>query len=331
MSNRSAAFSKEYIFRNLLNRLTLSICSIVLLTCHLIAQLRPNGLQKMREHVAIKVSDWEPVSATESLEYIPKASFRRVENEMQVQANAIPLHKVGRFPNRRNPHTIREQKLSFTLPLRPVPLREPVPLHNESRRGAPNTPFGIAANGVLFDPGTAEYYLGDREGDWNYEALSGSVILGLDAHHGHVQPNGSYHYHGLPIGLLERLKVRMGEHSPLIGFAMDGYPIYALYGYSDAKNPKSPIIQLRSSWRVKSGNRPKTGKNPGGNYDGTFSRDYEYIKGMGDLDECNGRFTVTKEYPKGTYAYFLTEQWPVIPRYFRAEPLKLRGASGRLK
>ncbi|MEC7274445.1 MAG: YHYH protein [Verrucomicrobiota bacterium] len=42
-----------------------------------------------------------------------------------------------------------------------------------------------------------------------------------------------------------------------------------------------------------------------------------------------GRFTVTKEYPEGTYAYFLTEQWPVIPRYFRAKPLKLRGDRNR--
>ena len=55
---------------------------------------------------------------------------------------------------------------------------------------------------------------------------------------------------------------------------------------------------------------------------------YQYIKGSGDLDMCNGRFTVTDEFPKGTYAYFLTEDWPVIPRYFKAEPLKLRGGPG---
>ena len=63
--------------------------------------------------------------------------------------------------------------------------------------------------------------------------------------------------------------------------------------------------------------------------DETFSRDYEYIKGSGDPDECNGRLTVTKEYPEGTCAYFLTERWPVIPRYFRAKPLKPRGARDR--
>ena len=79
-------------------------------------------------------------------------------------------------------------------------LKEPIPLHNDTGRGPPNTPFGIALNGVLLDPGTAEFYMGDRRADWNYEALSGSVLLGLDRNHGHVQPNGSYHYHGLPTG-----------------------------------------------------------------------------------------------------------------------------------
>ena len=306
-----------------------SVYGIALLAVYLSAQPRPNSHQKMREHQATTVRDWKPIRAAESLIYSPKVSFRRGNNEMQVQANAIPLHKVGRFPNRHNPNAIREQELSFKLPLRPIPLKEPIPLHNENRHGATNIPFGIATNGVLFDPSTAEYYQGKRDGDWNYEALSGAVILGLDTHHGHVQSNGSYHYHGLPVGLLDKLNVRIGEHSPLIGFAMDGYPIYALYGYRDAKNPKSPIIKLRSSWRLRSGKRPESGIDPGGKYDGTFSRDYVYERASGDLDECNGRFTVTEEYPEGTYAYFLTEKWPVIPRYFRAEPLKLRGDRNR--
>ena len=84
---------------------------------------------------------------------------------------------------------------------------------------------------------------------------------------------------------------------------MDGYPIYALYGFKDPEDPKSGIKKLSSSFQLKKGHRPNS---PGGKYDGTFSKDYEYVKGSGDLDECNGRFTVTKEFPEGTYAYFLT-------------------------
>ena len=59
---------------------------------------------------------------------------------------------------------------------------------------------------------------------------------------------------------------------------------------------------------------------------GTFAEDYEYVKGSGDLDEFNGRFTKTSEYPQGTYAYFLTTDsegklaYPYLigPRYYAA-------------
>ena len=38
---------------------------------------------------------------------------------------------------------------------------------------------------------------------------------------------------------------------------------------------------------------------------GFFVNDYEYV-GDGDLDEYNGRFCVTPDYPNGVYAYFCT-------------------------
>ena len=43
---------------------------------------------------------------------------------------------------------------------------------------------------------------------------------------------------------------------------------------------------------------------------GTFMEDYEYRAGSGDLDEFNGRFAITPEYPAGTYAYFLSTDKP---------------------
>lgn len=181
-------------------------------------------------------------------------------------------------------------------------------------------PFGYGVNGVPFDPGAAEWYLGNRNGGWQYEALSGAVRLGLDANHAHVQPTGSYHYHGLPTGLLTELGVQAGRHSPIVGWAADGYPIYALYGTSEPRNPASPIKTLTSSYRLKTGRRPSGEGLPGGTYDGTFLQDYEYVPGAGDLDMCNGRFCITPDFPKGTYAYFLTEQWPVIPRMYHAVP-----------
>jgi hypothetical protein len=282
------------------------------------------GRPPVRKHTIIQSGELKVIPANQKLSIKNKSEIKKSKNEIKVKANGIPEHKVGRFPNRSNPNSIAEQNHNFSIPINQKPSPQPIPLHNETVRGPPNTPFGVAVNGVLFDPGTAEFYMGDRQADWNYEALGGSVLLGLDSNHGHVQPNGSYHYHGLPTGLLQKLGLNTTEHSPLVGYAMDGFPVYAVYGYKDPKDTNSGIQKVISSFQLKKGKRANP---PGGKYDGTFSKDYSYLEGSGDLDECNGRFTITKEFPKGTYAYFLTENWPVIPRYFKAEPLKLRGGS----
>jgi len=235
----------------------------------------------------------------------------------EVRANGIPSHPVGPFPNRANPNRITAQDHDFMIPSNPKSARHITPGRQAGG------PFGIALNGVLFEPGTAEFWKGDRTSGWNYEALGGAVTLGLDANHAHVQPTGNYHYHGLPTLLMKRLGYREGEHSPQIGWAADGFPIYARYGYRDPDDPASGVIALRGSYRLRTGQRPG-GEEPGGPYDGAFVQDYEYVAGLGDLDECNGRFCLTPEFPEGTYAYFLTENWPVIPRYFRGTPTTLR-------
>jgi hypothetical protein len=304
----------------------LSFLTFLFLGFQVVAQQRgAGGRPPVRKHTITESGDLKLNPAVQKLSQKSVSKFKELKKEIKVEANGIPKHKVGRFPSRHNPNSVEEQTHNFSIPTNQKSADQPIPLHNESGRGPPNTPFGIAVNGVLFDPGTAEFYMGDRRADWNYEALGGSVLLGLDANHGHVQPNGSYHYHGLPTGLLKKLGVNAKEHSPLVGYAMDGYPVYALYGYKNPKDPKSGIQKMSSSFRLKKGERPNP---PGGKYDGAFSKDYQYIKGSGELDMCNGRFTVTDEFPEGTYAYFLTENWPVIPRYFKAEPLKLRGGPG---
>ena len=261
-----------------------------------------------------------------------RVSITVADGVRTITANDIPDHAVGAFPNRGNPHAIAEQRWVARLPLRPTANERPLFLHDPDRRGPP-LPFGIGVNGVLFDPGTAEWWLGDRGSGWNYDALGGAVPLGLDANHAHVQPGGMYHYHGLPTGLLERLGLgstadRPETHAPLVGWAADGFPIYCLFGFERADDPRSGIRRLRSSYRLKAGERPGDGRGPGGRHDGAFVQDYEFDAGSGDLDECNGRTCVTPEFPEGTYAYFLTDGWPVIPRAFRGTPVNLRGSGG---
>jgi hypothetical protein len=247
-----------------------------------------------------------------------------------VEANGLPDHKPGRFPNRGNPNSISAQSYRFEMPLKPRVNDEPRPVDRYT--------FGVAINGVVFDPGTAEVWRpgqpivsrpgpetrrgpGDRLGHvWNYDAM-GKMNLGIDDNHAHVQPTGAYHYHGLPTGLIARLqKEKGGDRMLLIGYAADGFPIYAEYGHTKADDASSPVKKLRSSYQLKKGNRPKANEGPGGRYDGTFVQDYEFVKGSGDLDDCNGRSGVTPEYADGTYYYVVTATYPFIPRFFRGTP-----------
>ena len=95
-------------------------------------------------------------------------------------------------------------------------------------------------------------------------------------------------------------------HSPIIGWAYDGHPIYGPYGYEDAQNqnPYNSYVQPATSYRIKAARASILS----GLTDpmGTFIEDYEYVQGLGNLDEYNGRYCVTPEYPNGVYAYFCT-------------------------
>jgi hypothetical protein len=181
---------------------------------------------------------------------------------------------------------------------------------------------GYAINGVKFDPGTAESCTQDCAnkgrgggGPWRIEALNQTYFdFGVDANNAHVQPDGSYHYHGVPEGLLKL--VGKGKAMTLVGFAADGFPIYARFDLVDKKAPKGAVRAMNSSWRLRSTpakGRPTADVAPMG----TFARDYEYIEGSGDLDICNGRAGPTPEFPTGIYHYVLTDAYPFIPRCVR--------------
>ncbi|MFY1679508.1 MULTISPECIES: YHYH protein [unclassified Streptomyces] len=220
-----------------------------------------------------------------------------------IRANGLPNHETGEFPNPGNPNSISAQSYEFELPVAGEVAAEPTPLLLPQ-------PFGIAVNGVLFDPLAAEWYRGDRQSGWTVEAISPTASLGLDDNHAHVQPTGAYHYHGMPTGLVGNLDP--SAHSPLLGWAGDGFPVYARYGYTDPQDPESGISDLTPSYRLRSGTRSG---GPGGRYDGTYTEDFEYVEGHGKLDLANGRQGVTPEYPDGTYYYVLTESFPFIPRH----------------
>ncbi|MEM1059869.1 MAG: YHYH protein [Verrucomicrobiota bacterium] len=227
-----------------------------------------------------------------------------------ITANGIPEGEVGAFPNQGNPHAIRAQQYRFRVPLKPEKsgALTPLPMQN----------FGVALNGVPFDPNAAEWWRNDRRSGWKKEAFWGDTYtLGIDANFAHVQPSGAYHYHGIPADLMD---AKASEQMTLVGYAADGFPIYSVYGYRDPTNPDSGVKELRSSYRLKSGQRPGGDEGPGGKHTGQYTQDYEFVPGHGDLDAANGREGVTPEYPQGTYYYVITRGFPYIPRYWVGTP-----------
>ena len=186
---------------------------------------------------------------------------------------------------------------------------------------------------------------GSGDGIWQRNAAFGEKET-FDLCNGHQPGSGQYHHHINPICLRAQLNDnvaavstgRLGTayaektagwtHSPILGWSFDGYPVYGPYGYSDPTNPNSPIKRMASSFQLRSITQrhtlptwilpylPNYSQNltasqygpdvSAANPLGRYVDDYDYVAGSGDLDPYNGRYTVTPDYPGGTYAYFVT-------------------------
>lgn len=238
----------------------------------------------------------------------------RIENSFRVvEANGLPGHEIGDFPNQHDPIAIKSQQHRLRMPVRPVHSNEPIPIDMWW--------FGVAVNGIPFDP-SGPFWNGDVSSGWQFEVLhpANSMALGIDRNNAHTQGPGMYHYHGLPAGLLAKLvSENPSGVMQLVGYAADGYPIYGPECPATPNDLKSPPRRLRSSYRMAD---VKRANGPGGRPDGRFVEDHVYDREYGDLDECNGRFGPTPEFPNGIYYYVLTDSFPYIPRFYRGQPDK---------
>ncbi|MEM9190853.1 MAG: YHYH protein [Myxococcota bacterium] len=229
-----------------------------------------------------------------------------------ITGNAIPNHDVDLFPNAGNPNAIRAQSTAYSVTTTPTKTATATPLQVP----------GVVLNGIKMEPATAESF--NSEGVWRYAALTfggrltddtttmPGTTLGVDCNFAHVQPTGEYHYHGNPTGLTPTTPAV--TH---IGWAADGFPVFARYGYETPGDISSPVAELTGSYRVRDGARVAIGTEtvPGGDYDGTFEQDWVYDETVGDLDECNGRDEmVTVDGETFEYAYYLTHTYPFMPR-----------------
>ena len=154
-----------------------------------------------------------------------------------------------------------------------------------------------------------------------YEVLKNGVgINHLDNDNGYlfenIERSLGYGYAHLanPISLRNLLlDTNPNNHSPILGFAYDGNPIYGPYGYSNPIDSSSQMKRMSSSYRLKTEriNGPSTSDYPLG----FFVEDYRYQHRFGDLDDNNGRYCVTPDYPDGVYAYFITIDSNNIPQF----------------
>ena len=148
----------------------------------------------------------------------------------------------------------------------------------------------------------------DSNGCYNYK--DGTFITGGAWANGTGYVSGLYGTTGLAevsvIPYLNGGLLHPDGHSKIVGWAADGYPIYGPYGYTKSLDNTSKIKNILSGYTL---NSVRLGTSPIPNTAtyplGIFIEDYSFTN-SGDLDQFNGRFCVTPDFPAGTYAYFLT-------------------------
>jgi arylsulfatase A-like enzyme len=196
----------------------------------------------------------------------------------------------------------------------------------------PNGAFGNALNGVFMFPIAAEPFVNPNTGQENWSWLQDFVgspgNLNADCNYAHINGRDLYHYHGDMVEYANLLLPGLGDGTttptyPIqIGWAADGFPIYYKYGYSNPTDSTSGIKLYGTNYNLKTGSRNGDGiTEPCGTYNGYYIQDNEYnTANGGDLDECNGIYGVTREFPSGTYYYVITRAFPSIPRCLKGTP-----------
>ena len=265
-------------------------------------------------------------------------SVKYSANQVYVTCTGIPSYVTGPFLDG-NPSLATNQNAIFRLPRNPV---QNIGTPTNTTSGN----IGIFINGVAFFDyrdgvswrnatqqlcGGPIQPMCTGDGVWNRDAVP-AERAGFDCSKGHPAM-GNYHHHqnpsafNLDINVISTVcnlyaadglyAIDSTRHSPLLGFAYDGFPVYGAYGYANADGTGG-LKRIRSSYQVRNitvrthyanGTDVTDGPAVNATYPlGYFREDHEYISHAEPyyLDAHNGRFCVTPEYPGGTYAYFCT-------------------------
>lgn len=264
-------------------------------------------------------------------------------NWVYVSATGVPSYITGPFMDG-NPSFTTNQNAIFKIALNPSP-------NAGAGTATSGGNIGIFINGTaMFDyrdgvawntstnslcggPGNPPCPGGPMASmSWNRDAVVAEKA-GFDCSKGHPAM-GNYHHHQNPSAFDLDLSVisnvctlydaeglyaiDSNVHSPLIGFAYDGYPVYGAYGYRNTDG-SGGITRIKSGYQLRNiavrtvwadGTDVPDGPAVSATYPlGYFREDYEFLSHAGQedyLDVHNGRFCVTPEYPNGMYCYFAT-------------------------
>jgi hypothetical protein len=271
------------------------------------------------------------------------------EENVYLHATGVPRYATSPFGDG-NPSQAQNADYLFRIPRNP----------EVGPSGGTSTGLGHTAvliNGVpTFNALDAFSY--NNQNNWHQNG-GFFELAGFDCAKGHPAM-GRYHHHLVPSpfsnsldvinlvcneypsdGLLE---ISSDAHSPIIGYAFDGYPIYGPFGFAN-DNGSGEIVRMQTSYSLRDIAVRHTlpdgtvlapnqygpdvgelvtpaippGAQPVEAVLGAYIEDFEYIPFQGHLDVFNGRECVTPEYPQGTYAYFATvdENWnPQYPYFF---------------
>lgn len=263
-------------------------------------------------------------------------SVKYSANYVYATTMGIPSYVTGPFLDG-NPSLASNQNAIFKFPLAPVQ-------NTSTPVGTTMGNIGVFINGVaMFDYRDGVSWKssssslaggplgGTGDGVWNRDAIV-AERAGFDCSKGHPAM-GNYHHHQNPsaydldLNVISNIctlydadglyAIDSTVHSPLIGFAYDGFPVYGAYGYKNADGTGG-IVRMKSSFSLRSitvrthlydGTDVTDGPPVNSTYPlGLFKEDYQYAAPAAAdyLDYHNGRFCVTPEYPAGTYCYFAT-------------------------
>lgn len=153
---------------------------------------------------------------------------------------------------------------------------------------------------------------GNPTGQYNYSAFTfGNVWL-----NGKGDTNGTKGVPDASVNSYISSNLRHADgHSKIIGWALDGFPIYGPWGYTNPVDSNTPVKRMASGFILKDiSTRSAVANNVNVYPMGIFVEDYQWSS-TGDLDRHNGRYCVTPDYPQGTYAYFVTVDSQDVPTF----------------